>query len=55
MAMRLKQRGGDIWRHWERLVSKLERQFGIRVPAGPSGYSITCAVYWAGGVLTMHL
>lgn len=39
MAMRLKQRGEDIWRHWEHLASKLERQFGIRIPTGPSGYS----------------
>jgi flavin-dependent dehydrogenase len=39
MAARLKQRGGDIWWHWQYLASKLGRQFGIRMPADPSGYS----------------
>lgn len=39
MAMRLKERGEDIWQHWLHLASKLDRQFGIRMPAEPSGYS----------------
>jgi flavin-dependent dehydrogenase len=39
MALRLKQRGEDIWQHWEHLTSRLRRQFGIQVPADPSGYS----------------
>jgi flavin-dependent dehydrogenase len=39
MAARLKQRGENIWQHWQHLASKLERRFDIRVPADPSGYS----------------
>lgn len=39
MAMRLKQRGQGIGQHWRYLTAKLERQFGIRVPAEPTGYS----------------
>jgi len=47
MALRLKQRGGDIWRHWEHLASKLQRKFGIQIPTRPSGYS-----YYLHGSLT---
>jgi flavin-dependent dehydrogenase len=39
MAQRLKQRSEDIWQHWEHFSSKLGRQFQIRVPSAPSGYS----------------
>jgi len=39
MAQRLKQRGEDIWWHWRRFADRLERRFGIRIPAEPSGYS----------------
>jgi flavin-dependent dehydrogenase len=39
MAVRLKQRGQGIGQHWRYLTAKLERQFAIRVPAEPSGYS----------------
>lgn len=39
MAVRLKQRGQSIGQHWRHLTAKLERQFGIRLPAEPSGYS----------------
>lgn len=39
MAMRLKQRGEDIWRHWWHLTAQLKRHFGISVPTDPSGYS----------------
>ena len=39
MAMRLKQRGEDIWRHWWHLTARLKRHFGISVPTDPSGYS----------------
>jgi flavin-dependent dehydrogenase len=39
MAQRLKQRGEDIWWHWRRFADGLERRFGIRIPAEPSGYS----------------
>ena len=39
MALRLKQRGEDIWQHWKHLMSQLRSQFGIQVPADPSGYS----------------
>lgn len=39
MAVRLKQRGQGIGQHWRHLTGKLERQFGIRVPTEPSGYS----------------
>ncbi len=39
MAQRLKARGEDIWWHWRRFSDRLERRFGIRVPAEPSGYS----------------
>jgi len=39
MATRLKQRNEDIWRHWQHFAGKLQRQFGIRIPGEPSGYS----------------
>ncbi|MGH8142598.1 MAG: NAD(P)/FAD-dependent oxidoreductase, partial [Steroidobacteraceae bacterium] len=39
MAARLKQRGENIRQHWQHLTAKLERRFGIQVPADPSGYS----------------
>jgi flavin-dependent dehydrogenase len=39
MAQRLKQRGEDIWWHWRHFADRLERRFGIRIPAEPSGYS----------------
>jgi flavin-dependent dehydrogenase len=39
MATRLKQRGENIREHWQHLASKLERQFGIRMPSDPTGYS----------------
>jgi len=39
MAARLKRRGEDIRQHWQHLAGKLERQFGIRLPEAPSGYS----------------
>lgn len=39
MAVRLKQRGEDIWQHWRHFASRLQRQFGIRVPSEPTGYS----------------
>jgi len=39
MATRLKQRGENIKQHWQHLAVKLERQFGIRMPGDPTGYS----------------
>lgn len=39
MAVRLKQRGENIRQHWQRLVLKLEREFGLRLPSEPTGYS----------------
>jgi flavin-dependent dehydrogenase len=39
MASRLKQRGEDLRQHWQHLLTKLERQFQIRVPEAPTGYS----------------
>jgi flavin-dependent dehydrogenase len=39
MARRLKARSEDLHQHWQRLRSKLERRFGIRVPDAPGGYS----------------
>jgi flavin-dependent dehydrogenase len=39
MASRLKQRGEDIWLHWQHLSMRLKRQFGIVLPEEPSGYS----------------
>lgn len=39
MASRLKQRGEDIWLHWQHLGTRLKRQFGIELPEEPSGYS----------------
>lgn len=39
MAVRLKQGGQSIREHWLHLASKLERQFHIRVPADPGGFS----------------
>jgi flavin-dependent dehydrogenase len=39
MAQRLKQRGEDIWQHWQKFAVKLEHQFQIRLPSEPTGYS----------------
>jgi flavin-dependent dehydrogenase len=39
MAQRLKQRGEDIWLHWQRFADRLQQRFGIRVPEEPAGYS----------------
>jgi menaquinone-9 beta-reductase len=39
MAQRLKQRGEDIWLHWQRFADRLERRFGIAIALQPSGYS----------------
>jgi flavin-dependent dehydrogenase len=39
MASRLKQRGEDIWLHWEHLCATLQRRFGVAPPEAPSGYS----------------
>lgn len=39
MAARLKERGEDIRQHWEHLAARLQRQFGIRTPENPTGYS----------------
>ncbi len=39
VALRLKERGEDLREHWRRFVGKLDRQFGIRVPEEPTGYS----------------
>ena len=39
MAARLKQRGDNLWGHWRRFASRMERQFGIRIPGDPTGYS----------------
>jgi flavin-dependent dehydrogenase len=39
MAQRLKQRGEDIWLHWQRFIQRLEQRFGIRIALEPSGYS----------------
>ena len=39
MAVRLKQRGENVRQHWRNLASKLLRQFGIRIPRDPTGYS----------------
>jgi len=39
MAARLKQRGESIRDHWRHFACKLERQFRIRVPSEPAGYS----------------
>ena len=39
MAARLKQRGDNLWEHWQRFASRVERQFGIRIPGDPTGYS----------------
>lgn len=39
MATRIKQRGEDIRLHWQHLAARLERQFGLRLPEEPSGYS----------------
>ena len=45
MAARLRQHE-SIWQHWRHLASQLERQFRIRMPANPTGYSY----YVRGGV-----
>jgi flavin-dependent dehydrogenase len=39
MASRLKQRGEDIWLHWQHLTETLKDRFGIELPEEPSGYS----------------
>jgi flavin-dependent dehydrogenase len=39
MAQRLKQRGEDIWLHWQRFAERLERRMGVRIALEPSGYS----------------
>jgi flavin-dependent dehydrogenase len=39
MAARMKRCGANIREHWDRVTSKLNRQFGIRMPSEPSGYS----------------
>src|SRR6202044_1915276 len=39
MAARLKQRGENVRQHWHNLSAKLVRQFGIRMPSDPTGYS----------------
>jgi menaquinone-9 beta-reductase len=39
MAVRLKQRGENVRQHWHNLSAKLVRQFGIRMPSDPTGYS----------------
>ncbi len=39
LALRLKERGEDIWQHWRRFADKLEAGFQIRVPEEPTGYS----------------
>ncbi len=39
MAQRLKQRGEDIWLHWQRFADKLARQLRVQVPHDPIGYS----------------
>jgi flavin-dependent dehydrogenase len=39
MAARLKQRGDNLWDHWRRFASRVERQFEIRIPGDPTGYS----------------
>jgi flavin-dependent dehydrogenase len=39
MATRLKQRGENIRQHWQHLSAKILRDFGIRIPGEPKGYS----------------
>lgn len=39
MAARLAERGENIRVHWAHLATKLKRNFGIRPPQEPSGYS----------------
>jgi menaquinone-9 beta-reductase len=39
MAQRLKQRGEDIWLHWQRFTQSLGPRFGIKLPEEPTGYS----------------
>jgi flavin-dependent dehydrogenase len=39
IAARMKRRGETIREHWDRLAAKLGRQFGIRMPDEPGGYS----------------
>jgi flavin-dependent dehydrogenase len=39
MSQRLKQRGEDIWLHWQRFADRLEPRFGFRLPEEPTGYS----------------
>lgn len=51
MATRLKQSGQTIREHWMHLAAKLERQFRIKVPAEPSGFSY----YTRGQVMGMRI
>ena len=39
MAVRLKERQESVRQHWQNLATKLSRQFGIRLPDDPAGYS----------------
>lgn len=39
MAQRLKQRGEDMWLHWEHFGARLQSRFGISLPHEPTGYS----------------
>jgi flavin-dependent dehydrogenase len=39
MASRLKQGGQSIREHWAHLASKLDRQFHVKTPSEPAGYS----------------
>jgi flavin-dependent dehydrogenase len=39
MAQRLKQRGEDIWLHWQRFADRLQRRLAVQVSAPPTGYS----------------
>jgi len=39
MAQRLKQRGEDIWQHWNAFAAKLEQRLGKPLPRAPTGYS----------------
>ena len=39
MAPRLKQRGETIRHHWQYLAEKMRREFQVKIPAEPNGYS----------------
>jgi menaquinone-9 beta-reductase len=39
MAVRLKHRGENLREHWQRFAARLEREFAIRIPSDPTGYS----------------